>query len=833
MTEIVSEKPIVRLPKKRESILLTDRTTSMVTTMKPPLVYRDALVSDRLYTEGIPSTVSENDILDLVQSCDPEEVQLNRMDGTGCIRFSSINKADRAYTLFNDATLKNQVSFRLKMLPPFSRHLHQRRRRHGSGTTSGSGSSSSGSSNNNSHPTNTMNDEEDYEEPVASSGIYQIRNLPLGTTNHILYDYFRPYGPMKLCKIIMDHHGKGFKGTALVQYFHIKDAEMAIKTMNNRIIQGNTINVFPFIPKKSRTHSSEGLMFLNQQPSHLSNTSTSPTKTLDGNNNINNNGSHGDNNNNSNGTNGAAAGEGGSVDYTNLYIKNLDLDVKSSDLFKHFRQYGRIISARVMKNPDTDKSKGFGFVSFGRAEEARWALEEMNNKCILSKPIIVAYHEPKKPRTEKNGRPHDMIRRFSTPGIPPHPPPPYMPVAPPISEYIDYSKPQQQQQQQQQPSPAPAPTTRRPPMTNHNTSPGAMAVVNEKFTNNNHNNNHTIKKRHYTMTHIPTTTTASKTPAIATATTNGTTHPNKPLFIPSPPLHQQQLQQPQQQPQQQQPHFQQYSNQGNHQQRPSHPQQQNHQHQQQQQQTKPPALIRRRSSNESVTSAMTETTPDLQKHRMTDAVIRVGVKNNVEDIVEMLLTLKRKERSLCLFNQNILREQIKLAKSALEICKDDDDEVNGLGTDSPPTPVVQLQQQQQPYQPPLPSSSLPPAFSMPFATQRVSRAIPIVAPPQPTPPPSAQMASNTPATDKLVKPTPNSIDQLLMSLEGLPLTQQKEKLGDRLFPYVKATGVKHAPKVTVRLLDTIPLDELARTMHDQVVLKTKVDVAVASLQQSQ
>lgn len=41
---------------------------------------------------------------------------------------------------------------------------------------------------------------------------------------------FRPFGPMTLCKIIVEN-GSTFKGTALVQYFitqHAKDAEMSM-----------------------------------------------------------------------------------------------------------------------------------------------------------------------------------------------------------------------------------------------------------------------------------------------------------------------------------------------------------------------------------------------------------------------------------------------------------------------------------------------------------------------------------------------------------------------------------------------------------------------------
>ena len=90
-----------------------------------------------------------------------------------------------------------------------------------------------------------------------------------------------------------------------------------------------------------------------------------------------------------------------SVDFTNLYIKNLDLNIRSSDLFNLFRKFGRIISARVMNNAQTGISKGFGFVSFSKAEEAFMALQEMNGKLVLSKHIIVSYHEPKKLRSDR------------------------------------------------------------------------------------------------------------------------------------------------------------------------------------------------------------------------------------------------------------------------------------------------------------------------------------------------------------------------------------------------------------------------------------------------
>lgn len=77
--------------------------------------------------------------------------------------------------------------------------------------------------------------------------------------------------------------------------------------------------------------------------------------------------------------------------------------------------------------------------------------------------------------------------------------------------------------------------------------------------------------------------------------------------------------------------------------------------------------LRRKGSLESVSSIMTESSATVQRQRLVEAVMRCGdYAKSVNDIVDMLLTLKRKERSLCLFNQDFLREKIELALIALE-----------------------------------------------------------------------------------------------------------------------------------------------------------------------
>jgi polyadenylate-binding protein len=81
---------------------------------------------------------------------------------------------------------------------------------------------------------------------------------------------------------------------------------------------------------------------------------------------------------------------------TNLYIKNLDENVTDDMLREEFSAMGTITSARIMRDlKDSERSRGFGFVCFSSPEEASRAVNEMNGKLILSKPIFVALAQRK------------------------------------------------------------------------------------------------------------------------------------------------------------------------------------------------------------------------------------------------------------------------------------------------------------------------------------------------------------------------------------------------------------------------------------------------------
>lgn len=83
----------------------------------------------------------------------------------------------------------------------------------------------------------------------------------------------------------------------------------------------------------------------------------------------------------------------------NLYVKNLDDSITDDILREEFAPFGTITSCRVMRDPKCDnRSRGFGFVCFSAPEEAARAVNEMNGKLLVQKPIFVALAQRKEVR---------------------------------------------------------------------------------------------------------------------------------------------------------------------------------------------------------------------------------------------------------------------------------------------------------------------------------------------------------------------------------------------------------------------------------------------------
>ncbi|XP_040271638.1 polyadenylate-binding protein 1-like isoform X1 [Bufo bufo] len=97
-------------------------------------------------------------------------------------------------------------------------------------------------------------------------------------------------------------------------------------------------------------------------------------------------------------------------EFTNIYIKNFGEEVDDGQLKDLFDDYGRLVSAKVMTD-EVGKSKGFGFVNFERHEDAQKAAEEMNGKNMNGKVIYVGRAQKKAERQFELKRKFEQIKR--------------------------------------------------------------------------------------------------------------------------------------------------------------------------------------------------------------------------------------------------------------------------------------------------------------------------------------------------------------------------------------------------------------------------------------
>jgi len=84
----------------------------------------------------------------------------------------------------------------------------------------------------------------------------------------------------------------------------------------------------------------------------------------------------------------------------NIYVGNLSYDVTEADLKEAFEVFGEVETVRVLKDNDTGRSKGFGFVEMPNNAEAQSAIDDLNEKEIKGRSIKV---NTARPRTENRG----------------------------------------------------------------------------------------------------------------------------------------------------------------------------------------------------------------------------------------------------------------------------------------------------------------------------------------------------------------------------------------------------------------------------------------------
>jgi len=73
-----------------------------------------------------------------------------------------------------------------------------------------------------------------------------------------------------------------------------------------------------------------------------------------------------------------------------LYVGNLSFDASESDLFELFAGVGSVSNAEVVSHRETQKSKGFAFITMASIDEAKRAVSELHDKEFMGRRLVVS-----------------------------------------------------------------------------------------------------------------------------------------------------------------------------------------------------------------------------------------------------------------------------------------------------------------------------------------------------------------------------------------------------------------------------------------------------------
>ena len=171
-----------------------------------------------------------------------------------------------------------------------------------------------------------------------------VGNLDTKVDEEILWELFIQCGPLTSVSLPRDRVTSCHQGYAFVEYKTTDDADYAIRILNMVRLFGKPIRC--------------------NKSAQMSGSSDRPL--------------------------GASSDVG-----ANVFVGGLAPEIDEAYLQDTFSAFGRVLYTKVMRDPDTHVSKGFGFVSFDAFTAADAAIKSMHGQYLGNKPISVSYAQKK------------------------------------------------------------------------------------------------------------------------------------------------------------------------------------------------------------------------------------------------------------------------------------------------------------------------------------------------------------------------------------------------------------------------------------------------------
>lgn len=182
--------------------------------------------------------------------------------------------------------------------------------------------------------------------------------IPLHPLCQALHDTFAAFGNVLSCKVAVDESGAS-RGYGFVHYETGEAADKAIEAVNGMLLNDRKVFVGHHVSKKERQSKMDEMK----------------------------------------------------AQFTNIYVKNIDPEVSQEEFLALFEKYGKVTSAVLQVDEETKVSKGFGFVNFEKHEDAKKAVDELNDTEVKGKKLFVARAQKKSEREDELRRSYEASRQ--------------------------------------------------------------------------------------------------------------------------------------------------------------------------------------------------------------------------------------------------------------------------------------------------------------------------------------------------------------------------------------------------------------------------------------
>lgn len=185
-----------------------------------------------------------------------------------------------------------------------------------------------------------------------------VGNLPFSVESADLAELFEQAGSVEMVEVIYDKISGRSRGFGFVTMSSTDEVKAAVEQFNGYEIDGRQLRVNSGPPPPKDDYSS--------RPPRIG---------------------------------GGGGGGGGGFDSSNrCYVGNLSWGVDDLALETLFNEQGKVLEAKVVYDRETGRSRGFGFVTYGSAEEVQSAIDSLDGADLNGRSIRVSVAEARQRR---------------------------------------------------------------------------------------------------------------------------------------------------------------------------------------------------------------------------------------------------------------------------------------------------------------------------------------------------------------------------------------------------------------------------------------------------